>query len=88
MRQVIHLGELVKAAGRCLRQWGVWVWERVTGEPGYIDALADLTLAAANLLVSGNRARRTMAAATHVVVAIVRTIWRRNEEGDPQHLWA
>lgn len=88
MRSLLRLVRCAKAAKRRLRQWGAWVWERATGEPGYVDALASLTLAVAELLVRGTRARQALAAAAHVAVVIIHTIERRNGEGDPQQVWA
>jgi hypothetical protein len=87
MRHVLRVVKLGKAAGRRLRRWAVWVWRRVIDEPGYVEGLADLTLAVAQLLLRGNRSRRALVAATHAAVVIVRTIWCRNGEGDPQQLW-
>lgn len=87
MRYLIRLVERIRASGRRLRRWAAWVWRRVIAEPGYVEGLADVTLAVANLLVRGNRSRRALVAAAHAAVVIVRTIWRRNGEGDPQQLW-
>lgn len=88
MRYPFHLVKLVRASGRRLRRWIAWVWRRAVNEPGYVESLADLTLTFANLLVRGNKSRRALVGATHAAVVIVRTIWRRNGEGDPQQLWA
>jgi hypothetical protein len=88
MRHLIRLVKLVRAPRWRLRRWAAWVWRRVIDERGYVEGLADLTLAVANLLVRGHKSRRALVAATHAAVVIVRTIWRRNGEGDPQQLWA
>jgi energy-converting hydrogenase Eha subunit B len=88
MRSLIRLVRRAKAANRRLRKWGAWVWQRVTGEPGYVEALASLTLAVAELLIRGNRARQALIAAAHIAVVIVHTVERRNGEGDPQQVWA
>lgn len=88
MKSLLRIVKRVRASGRRLRRWAGWVWRRVIDEPGYVEGLADLTLAVANLLVRGSKSRRALVAATHAAVVIVRTIWRRNGEGDPQQLWA
>lgn len=87
MRLFERLAKLASSARRRLRAWTAWVWKRVTDEPGYVEGVADLSLAVANLLVPGSRSRRILIAAVLAAVVVFRTISRRNEEGEPQQLW-
>ena len=75
-------------AGRRVRSWGRWVWSRVVGEPGYVETVADLAVAVAELFVRDPARRRIVRECARTLILTVRSLRHRdNESPRPGHRW-
>lgn len=97
-RALGHLSAFTRRVGAKLRSWMAWAWSRVAGEPGYIEAVADLAVAVADLFVRDPSVRWVVREAARTFVVMMRSILRRDDsaatddgafwEGDPDWEWA
>lgn len=79
-----------------LRAWARWVWARITGEPGYAEALGDLAVAVADLLLREDAARRLVHRAARAFVVTARSLVHGHADpsrgtpwdADPEWEWA
>lgn len=81
-----------------VRSWLRWVWSRVAGEPGYIEAIADLAVALADLFLRDPGVSRVAREAARTFVVMMTSILHRDDvtasdhnnpwEGDPDWGWA
>lgn len=69
-----------------LRAWARWVWHRITGEPGYAEALADLAVAVADLFLREEAIRRLVHQAARAFAVTAHSLLRGPDE--PSHLVA
>jgi hypothetical protein len=77
---VIHLSSWAtlqiqtRHCARHARQWCHDTWHRITHDPGYADAVAALLLAAIELLVRGQEARRFLTRLIHTLLTVIRSL--------------
>ena len=94
-----HLCACTRRTAAKVRSWLGWVWSRVAREPGYIEAVADLAVAVADLFLRDHALRRVVREAARTFVVVMRSILRRDDhtsptdvgtpwDGDPDWNWA
>lgn len=70
---------------RCLRhvqQWCRHTWHRLAHEPGYAEALAALAVAATELFIRGEAARRFLTELVHTLLTVIRALFREPPDLD------
>ena len=63
----------VVAAAKEIGRWVKGIWRRLTNEPGYAEAVAELVVAAADLFVNGQQLRCLLADLQSAVTAKMRS---------------
>ncbi|MFC5179404.1 hypothetical protein [Nocardioides taihuensis] len=67
---------------RHVADWGRHIWDRLTSEPGYAEAVAALVVASAELLTRSSRVRRLAHDLARVLLAVIRTLVPQPDPGD------
>ncbi len=62
-----------------LRSWFDWVWDRVTREPGYVEAVVSLAVAFVELFCRNHAVRRFVYEAAHTLVVVLRDLLRGDD---------